>query len=248
MRGIGIALALGLGLCHSKVVCSSAKASGLPVQVAEPPSEGSEQTLLAKSRGNSIIASPERQPFLAQGRTSVDAFASADDSAGVKARNLLSRQLSDRPQGTVLLQRSRRPKGTLLLNGRQPPRRLSETVEALRDMPTWEDLPESEQVQEPVVEEEAKPPQVPFTPCVNSDGELEAFYGEDWQPENQDACREHCESFGSQACVGYSFHMTYGCKLFSPAKWQMGTSRKAKSIAIAGMVSCAASVNARPRM
>jgi hypothetical protein len=240
MRGVGIALALGLGLCHSKVVCSSAKASGLPVQIAEPPSE---KTLLAKSRGNKL-ASPERQSLLAKGRTSVDALASADSSAVAKARNLLSRQSnSDQVQGTSLLQKgSRRPKGTLLLKDREMPRRL--IAEAFQDSPTWRDLPEEERVQEQVEEEEVKPPQVPFTPCVDPNGELQAFYGEDWQPQNQEQCREHCENFGSQACVGYSFHMTYGCKLFSPAKWQRGSKAKSKSIAIAGIVSCAASVSA----
>lgn len=238
MRGISFALALGLGLCHSKVVCGSAKASGLPVQVAELD-ETSEETL-GKSRGDES-AGPERQTLLARGRTSVDALASAADSAVAKARNLLSRQPdSNKPQGTLLQRGNRRPKGTVLLNGRQAARRLAhlppQDTTYLQDMPTWQDMPP---VQE-VVKEEVPTPQVPFTPCVDSNGDLQAFYGEDWQPSNQDTCREHCENFGSQRCIGYSFGMTHGCKLFSPAKMQIQRgSRKAKSIQ--GIVSCATS-------
>lgn len=271
MQGrISLTLALGLELlvCHSKVVCGSAKASGLPVQVADPD-EVPERTLLENNGGTEEPASPERQSLLAKGRAlssdSDDAFASADDSAMVKAQNLLSRRDNNQPKGTVLL-RSRRPKGSVLLNHRQAwaqalrkgkvllnhrqsGRRLEETpkvAEAFsRDAPTWEDIDEKEeapevQEQEQVVEEVSNP-QVPFTPCVDDQGELKALYANDWMPGNQDGCREHCENFGSETCIGYSFHMTYGCKLYSPAK--MWGSRKSKAKSIAGIVKCAASVS-----
>jgi hypothetical protein len=247
MRGIGLALALGLGLCRSKVVCSSAKANGLPVQVAQP-SESPERNLLAKSRGTEL-AKPGRQSLLEKGRTSIDASASTTDSAVAKARNLLSGASNDdRPKGNILLQGSRRrPKGTVLLNGRVPARRLGAsqlgTSAFFRDAPTWRDAPEEEVKPQPeqVKEEEIhNHKEVPFTPCVDDSGELKALYAKDWQPSNANECREHCDSFAKQgSCIGYSWKMTYGCKLFSPAMAVVGKRNKAK--AIAGIVKCAAS-------
>lgn len=248
MRGIGLALALGLGLCHSHVVCSPAKANGLPAQVAKPSesSDTPDRTLLAKSRGTEI-ARPGRQTLLEKGRTSIDAPAPAADSAVAKARNLLSRgQNDDRPKGKVLL-RGSRPKGTVLLNGRVPARRLT-VAKAIassaffRDAPTWSDPPQPEEVPEPEqVKEEVKEEanDVPFTPCVDDSGELKALFAKDWQPSNANECREHCDSFAKQgSCIGYSWKMTYGCKLFSPAMGVVGKKNKAK--AIAGIVKCAA--------
>jgi hypothetical protein len=85
--------------------------------------------------------------------------------------------------------------------------------------------------------------QVPFTPCVDDSGELKALFATDWQPSNEFECGEHCNRFAEQgACIGYSFKMTYGCKLFSPAMGVQGKRNKAK--AIAGIVNCAVSNSA----